>query len=149
MYLLQLFLDHFHWFCTISSSNPTFKWNLLCRASSKCWCFSCWLYWIGSELSPIFIAYPSEKATKSFHKIKMVCNFYLPGNDFWEARKSIEYTDPSTHFASALPRAGLIPKHIRSLAIHCLLSQVCLQHREVESFNCMWCENILRKVEVK
>ena len=94
MYLLQLFLDHFHWFCTISSSKPTFKWNLLCRASSKCWCFTCWLYWIGFELSPTFIAYPSEQATKLLHKIKMVWNFYLPGNDFWEARNSIEYTDP-------------------------------------------------------
>lgn len=88
MYLLQLFLDHFHWFCMISPSNPTSKWNLLCRAWSKCWCFSCWLYWSGSELSPTLIVCPSEQATKLFHKITMVCNFYLPGSDFWEAKHS-------------------------------------------------------------
>ena len=145
MYLLQLFLDHFHWFCMISSSNPTFKWNLLCRAWSKCWCFSCWLYWIGSELFPTLIAYPSEQATKLFHKIKMVCNFYLPGNDFWEARNSrVHWSQYSPCLSTAYSRSDTQTYQIPLPSTSGLLA---VQGVRIFYLHVAW--KILRQVEVK
>lgn len=63
----------------------------LCCAEpmSKCWWFSCPLYWIGSELSPNPIAWPFVSKSQNYSpRIKMVCYFQVSGNDFWEARNS-------------------------------------------------------------